>query len=428
MQQQQLLSIDWAELPDSMPNLRTTGPQGIEIISSELTEQLQQQLDVLQTNIHYLLQLHEVVMDSDSEAIGKDYKKKYPQRKADFESYLQDVTKWRQEPPTVALLDQVRNLRAALQSDQIRLNGEFLTAAANSAYYHNYLRQLVSSIGYVHLRNSVERTIREITAIHDQIQLLLASDNGKITVAKAAQIIQLHEAQYVYGRDIVQKHEDDRAGAQRVEWVVLAASIIVLVMVAAAFIYSAWWFGKNKEVAMTWDLLKDHTMLGIPLGIVLWSILGSLAAMIHRYYKGSAYSFISSDKWVFVRPAMGVLMASVVYMAFFALFAPEDEAINPFLMLLLGFFVGYSDKFSMSLMQVIQDTLGALFKSEEPPAPPAAVVPTPATPVPEKVVVTTPAAPQPAQPKNVPEPEPEVNPTPPVPPRTDPDAGEDEST
>lgn len=394
--QQQLLSIDWAELPKSMPNIRTVDLTNLETASPDLiAQQIQQQLDVLQTNIHYLLQLHEVVMDSDSATIGKVYKKKYPQRKADFEGYLQNITQWRQEPPTVTLLDQVRNLRAALQSDQIRLNGEFLTAAANSTYYHNYLNQLVANIGYIHLRNRVERNIRETTAIHDQIQLLLANNNGKITVAKAAQIIQLHEAQYVYGRDIVQKHKDDQVGAQRIEWVMLAASIVVLVIVTVAFGYSAWWFRHNKEVALSWDLLKDHTMLGIPLGIILWSILGSLAAMIHRYYKGSAYSFISSDKWVFVRPAMGVLMASVIYMAFSALFAPDDGNINSFILLLLGFFVGYSDKFSMSLMQVIQDTLGALFKAEEPPT---AIRSTPAL---EKASVSPKK--ESAIPKNIPE-------------------------
>lgn len=56
-------------------------------------------------------------------------------------------------------------------------------------------------------------------------------------------------------------------------------------------------------------------ILGIPVAVIIWSALGSLANMLYKYYKGTYASGVGNGfKWVLARPIVGVLMGSVVYL------------------------------------------------------------------------------------------------------------------
>jgi hypothetical protein len=56
-------------------------------------------------------------------------------------------------------------------------------------------------------------------------------------------------------------------------------------------------------------------VIGIPLSIIVWGALGSLASMLYRFYKRSEVQDIEQEiRWLFARPLAGIIMGSIVYL------------------------------------------------------------------------------------------------------------------
>jgi hypothetical protein len=102
-------------------------------------------------------------------------------------------------------------------------------------------------------------------------------------------------------------------------------------------------------------------LIGVPWPVILWSLIGSFAAMIHQFNKRPIYDFGDAVKWMLTRPVQGVVLGSAFYLVLISglfLFtgtiqdasgtSPADETI-----LVLSFLVGFSDRFADSVFNAL---------------------------------------------------------------------------
>ena len=115
--------------------------------------------------------------------------------------------------------------------------------------------------------------------------------------------------------------------------------------------------------------------IGIPCTVVLWSAIGSFAAMLYRFNRHPIHEFTDAAKWLVTRPVRGVVVGSAFYLVFAAgLFlvgatpaGPGDAAglgcpgilgsataaPRELLILALAFLVGFSDRFGDAVFNAL---------------------------------------------------------------------------
>jgi hypothetical protein len=114
-------------------------------------------------------------------------------------------------------------------------------------------------------------------------------------------------------------------------------------------------------------------ILSIPVTVILWSFIGSLAAMLYRFNQSSDTEMRNPLRWLFTRPLTGMVMGLLVYLFIKGALIVTGSTIS-FLTLgsqeviwLLAFFAGFSDRFCDFVLNLIVGRLGGL--AMEPTAP-----------------------------------------------------------
>ncbi len=109
-------------------------------------------------------------------------------------------------------------------------------------------------------------------------------------------------------------------------------------------------------------------LFGIPWPVVLWSFLGSFAAMIYRFNRRPIYDFGNAVKWMITRPFQGVVLGAAFYLVLVSgLFlltgsnpaSSSNSVQSDELILVLSFLVGFSDKFGDTVFNALVDRYSA---------------------------------------------------------------------
>ena len=125
-------------------------------------------------------------------------------------------------------------------------------------------------------------------------------------------------------------------------------------------------FGSNSIFVVGDDLNKTKlAFLGIPWPVVLWSLIGSFAAMIYRFNRQPIYNFTDAIKWMLTRPVQGIVLGSAFYLVLVSgLFLlggnSTDKSSNAGkvtteIILVLSFLVGFSDRFADTVFNALVD-------------------------------------------------------------------------
>jgi len=103
-------------------------------------------------------------------------------------------------------------------------------------------------------------------------------------------------------------------------------------------------------------------VLGIPWPVLVWSLIGSFAAMIYRFNANPIYDFSDAIKWMITRPIQGVVLGSTLYLilvsGLFILTAgntsnPAGLISTDEVVLVLCFLIGFSDRFADSVFNTL---------------------------------------------------------------------------
>ena len=154
-------------------------------------------------------------------------------------------------------------------------------------------------------------------------------------------------AEIAYEQLEMKEKEKQELARQRSE---LSTSAKVLIMVYGVGIVALIVVGWVTDFGMV-----EMPVVGIPLSVLLWSVIGSLAAILYRFYKNQirkSEQIEIEERWLLARPIIGIIMGMVTYLIIIAgLFVfgsatPEgNPSTKPQFLWVAAFLAGFSDRF-----------------------------------------------------------------------------------
>lgn len=104
-------------------------------------------------------------------------------------------------------------------------------------------------------------------------------------------------------------------------------------------------------------------LIGIPWPVLVWSLFGSLAAIVARCVYRPLRRFGETVQWLLLRPVQGVVLGGATYLILESLLllltrqfdAETPSAIADEAILLLSFLVGSSDRFGEAVFRWISE-------------------------------------------------------------------------
>jgi len=139
----------------------------------------------------------------------------------------------------------------------------------------------------------------------------------------------------------------------------------VLVLIMALSILVAYYF-KIFDIASSVEDLNKHLVLGVPLPVWIYALLGSLTSMLYRAEKMPFRDINEGMSWILHRSIVGIVMGVMTYLMLITgliVFAGQETTIQvPQLVWVLAFLGGFSDSLSMELLQKIS---GKISPSED---------------------------------------------------------------
>jgi len=110
------------------------------------------------------------------------------------------------------------------------------------------------------------------------------------------------------------------------------------------------------EVGVEGKQLNERLIFGIPLPIMVWSVVGSFTSMLFRAGQLPFSNPQEALRWLLFRPVVGIVMGLLTYLMVTAgliVFAGTSKAQTPELLWVIAFVGSFSDSLSVNLLQKI---------------------------------------------------------------------------
>jgi hypothetical protein len=93
-------------------------------------------------------------------------------------------------------------------------------------------------------------------------------------------------------------------------------------------------------------------VLAVPWPVVVWGLLGGIAATLHRFNRHPSYDFTDAIKWIVTRPIQGAFLAAAAYLVLHsglivltgATTSGSSTPVSNTVILVVSFLVGFSDR------------------------------------------------------------------------------------
>jgi cell shape-determining protein MreD len=206
-----------------------------------------------------------------------------------------------------------------------------------------------------------ETLFARLQAARKEIDESNESRNLAVTLNKV--IFEVHR---IHAR--IAQEEKFIATRRPLRWISPSLVLVYIVIIIAIIVRGS---KSNMEMAMM-------PVIGIPVGVLLWSLIGSVAAILHRFYtyRIKDLSQVNLEiAWLIARPLTGLIMGMVSYVFIIAgLFVlanatqsnSDVSAIRPQLLWAVAFLAGFSDRFFESFIRTLVRKLSGAAPSSRP--------------------------------------------------------------
>jgi hypothetical protein len=156
-------------------------------------------------------------------------------------------------------------------------------------------------------------------------------------------------------QEILKQEKSEQQGQQR--WRLVNVAVIISYIAGLALL---------MIIAKSDEDLQNSTIpfLSIPLWAIVWGALGSLAAILYRFYTSTKrIHFFQESQWLIARPLIGILMSVIAYLAtqagLIVLGVPSTESTSASeesarrIISITCFLAGFSDRFYLSLIDLL---------------------------------------------------------------------------
>lgn len=323
---------------------------------SNITEAAKVLFKDIRANLSHLRQLDNALMHAkDANLI---YQKENKGKQEEYNQILQNVNDLNRGEITQATITDLEIIMDTIALDRANIDAIFHQIIYTAIYINDLMSVTVAQIGYEDLHAEAEASLNQISASEKKMTLENGEESDesqKTSITSVVNTINIfNEMQESQNRILALKKQDiERAKKTRASVLMGMAGVILSFIVIIATFY---W----QDVE--WRDIKDYPILGIPLAVLIWSFIGSFAAMLTQFNKEPIHKFGDTLKWVIIRPVLGVVMGAAIYLALFSLVL-TGKSQNALLPLLVAFFVGYSDTFTFNIMASIQSVISNLFNS-----------------------------------------------------------------
>ncbi|MEA5115626.1 MAG: hypothetical protein VB050_16530 [Geobacteraceae bacterium] len=129
--------------------------------------------------------------------------------------------------------------------------------------------------------------------------------------------------------------------------------VVSIVYLFAALIFIGFQMG-IFSVNIDGKTLNSSLVMGIPLPIIIWSIIGSITSMLIRAGNFPFADRTEALRWLFFRPIVGLVMGVLTYLMVVAgliVFAGNAKPQTPELLWVIAFVGSFSDTLSINLLE-----------------------------------------------------------------------------
>lgn len=312
--------------------------------ANEIEASIQEQIADNRADLNDLLLFNKSM--ANAPALGLDYEN----QEAKYKALLNEINTLAGAAATKENLNRVILISNELDLDIAMLNALFPQVVYRGVYMRQVSENIINNIGYEDNREDAQVAYASLVSIEPHLHLDKLTDaNGNTSIPAAMRTIALLNEMAKFQNKIEKSYEEDKALQYSTKKRVLAGLAITLVVMIAIIV-------AISALGQGWQAIKGIMVLGIPMGVLIWSFIGSFAAVLEQFYKKPVYEFGSTLKWIIIRPVMGVVMAAGIYLAFtngFNINAAEREG---GFMLFIAFLIGLSDAFTFGIIDKLKTT------------------------------------------------------------------------
>ena len=259
------------------------------------------------------------------------------------------------------LLQHLSNLTDEVNVRISRLNNAFVGLAYPATSSVELVANIVSKIGHRELHEEAKMHLGVIGQLVRRLDLEKLTGQDLDVLSDEAQSAVGVMTEIEKHRLVVERLLQADRGRRNLTITVVIVYIAIAI-VLTVFLASRW--ATQFIVGRTSLNEMRLPLLGIPWPVIVWSMIGSFAAMVNRFNRRPIYDFGDAVKWMLTRPVQGVVLGSAFYLALVSgLFlltgsratdntglVTADEVI-----LVLSFLVGFSDRFADSVFRTLVD-------------------------------------------------------------------------
>ena len=316
-------------------------------------------LQNIRENLSKLRHLHKALISATSADLP--YQKEYLYKTEEYSTLLNDLNELERGEITQNTIVELKIVVDQLTFDRVRIDAIFPEITDKAMQMEEQMAEILNTIDFdtFHAKAAVE--LSQIKASEQKMiledQKSDETDEAKSSISSAVYMISIFNEMKASEKQIISlKAQNDQRGQKtKTSFLIgMATILLAFILLLCSFYY----------LDITWKDIKDYPILGIPLGVCIWSFIGSFAAMLTQFNKEPIHKFGDPLKWVIIRPVLGIVMGAAIYLALFSLVLTGNSQ-NDLLPLLVAFFVGYSDTFTFNIMASIQNVVTNLFNSAD---------------------------------------------------------------
>ena len=269
---------------------------------------------------------------------------------------------------TPVLMSLTSALLGSGTSEMLGACGKLLAERVKTA--HDNYQQAAAQAGDT-VENERHEAIGKINELRNRAALSVADLDlqQKIWCLLMEQTAEAYEATTARGISLVKDNTGQieallNSYRQTMNYRSRARAIAVLISVLSLggigyFLYFAHSIGMKGETVLP--------VLGVPSCVLLWSVIGSFAAILYRFSNAGDRELEDPLRWLFSRPLTGVIMGAITFLVIRAGLltmspAPDANTIEKLgtneIMWLVAFLAGFSDRFADGLLKSLVGRFG----------------------------------------------------------------------
>ena len=327
----------------SRPTKQSTN--GRNVNSSDALEiEIQGHLDDNRADLNDLLLFNKTM--ASSKALGLDYEDK----ETKYVAYVEELNQLDEGTRDKTMLKRLILISNDLEFDISMLNAFFPQIIYRGVYMREVSENIINNIGFEDYKEEAQVAYASLISVEPHLHLdKLTDENGNTSIPAAMRAISMLNEMAKFQNIIQDCYENDKKlQTTTKKRVLIGLSLTLITMIWLAELMS--------NIGKGWSTMKGIMVLEIPLGVLIWSFIGSFAAILEQFYRKPVYEFGSTLKWIIIRPALGVVMGAGIYLAFtngFNINAADREG---GFMLFIAFMIGLSDTFTFGIIDKLKTT------------------------------------------------------------------------